>query len=149
MNINVSLGGQPIAAEVRTVDTKQAAMAVIQRKIAQLEQAKKELKELKEQEKNILNNDSELSGIEVEVQSAQKKQKVRKAQVNATSEMQQVQNKKSQASELVRELKEDLSNSMYAFVVSTGQNTIVGLDGETEYVIEPKVSVKAGQLKLF
>lgn len=141
--------GQPISAEVRTVQTPEitAVRGIILRQIDKLKEDKEKQKTLKESMTNLLDNDSMLQDVLTQAETILQRIKDEKTRVKNGSEYIQLQVKEKELKSAIKDVQESLNNHLINYRDLTGVSIVTDEDGNDIH-FSIRANMKSGQLKL-
>ncbi len=121
-------------------DTVMATQAIINRQAERLDTLKEDLKNINESLKSILDNDGELSQVEMELKEMSKKQKERKSRLTQSAESMQLKYKLKEVREQTKELEESLNNHLLNYYQLTGTKVFdTNAGGQREFRVTAKI----------
>lgn len=127
--------------------TVMATQAIIERQAARLDSLKGDLKQINDSLRSILDNDAELSQMEMELKEAGKKQKERKAKLVQSAESTQLKYKLKEVREQMKELEESLNNHLLNYYQLTGTKVFDTSSGEQrEFRVTAKILSKKSKI---
>lgn len=133
--------------EVQVTDVETVKNLAL-REIEQLKELKEKQKLLNEEKQSILDNDTELSRKESDIQPVVDEIKKIKKTIKASEQFMAIESKAKDLKEDIDMVKDSLSNALINYTKLTGSNFIEDATGK-QYKIKHKLSVSSGQLKLF
>lgn len=117
--------------------------SVIERHIVELERLNEVKKSYRESLNNILSNDSELSEAQEQAAQITQRVKVRKSQLNASQEVNQIKANISEISERKKEIEESLNGHLISLFQMTGSRIVDLSSGTKEFRIKATLMGKS------
>lgn len=139
---------EPVAAEVRSVETADSLRAVSLRALANIKDLKDKKKLLLEKKQAMFDNDANVSEAVREAEEYVEAVKTAKERVKATNSFAQLEAEIKDLNGELKEYGETVNGHLFEYSRLTGKNEIVDESGKT-LKIKHQVQVKSGQLRLF
>ena len=146
--MNNSFPTEPVAAEVRQVQTAEALKATSLRALAHIKEIKEKKKLLAERKKALFDNNNAVAEAERQAEEYVEAVKVAKEHVKATNEFAQLEAEMKDLNSELKDYGETVNGHLFEYSRMTGQNEIVDEEGKT-LKIKHQVQVKQGQMRLF
>lgn len=146
--MNSVLPTEPVAAEVRTIETAESLRAVSLRALEKIKEIKEKKKLLAEKKKALFDNNSQVAEAEREAEEYVEAVKTAKERVKATDAFAQLESELKDLNADLKDYGETVNGHLFEYSRMTGKNEIVDEDGKT-LKISHQVKVKSGQLRLF
>lgn len=143
-----ALTPEEIAAQAEAADklgeTLISLQALIERHSARLEELQNEMRELGEQQRNLVENDTQLSELSEAAEEVNNKVKARQTALKQSPEMVQLTLKRKELKEEVVEMQQTISNHLVRYYQMTGSQVIETSDGqEREFAISARLKGRA------
>lgn len=129
------------AASDSLAETLTHLQNILERYATELETVGKQIKEKRESMQSIFENDSQLSEAQEQAQTATKKSKERKSQLNSNAEVVAIKNQLAELAEQRKEIEETISNHLLNYYKITNSKSFDTSDGD-QWDFDIKARVK-------